>query len=343
MTSLIRATVISGARELIDELGGNADELLLAHGIDPWAIDDFDRYVRYADAAAVLGHAARQLDVPDVGLRLGGRQGIGVLGPLGVILRNAETVGDAVSACCQFLGNIAPADTAELIPGSGSRSAVYSYSTILDSPFDRRQMVERSQALAMHVLRIMMGDGFTPRRVTFQHERFAAVGCYENVFGCQVVFGQDHNGIHLAPDDLRRAIDHRDAVAAELAEDYLSRLHPKVALAEHIRDVTRRLMMVGEIGLRQVARAVSIHERTLQRELAAEGTSFEEILDDLRRATAWELAATGMQAAQISRALGYAEQSSFTRACRRWFGHAPRDLLRQRRGQNPGQEPARRA
>ena len=140
MTYLIRGTVISGAGELITEFGGDADEILWKHGIDPVAIEDFNRFVRYEDAAAVLGHAARLLNQPAFGLSLGGRQGIGSLGPLGVILRNAETVGGAVSAVCQFIRNLAPADSAEL--DRSPKSAVFSYSTILDNAFDRRQMIE---------------------------------------------------------------------------------------------------------------------------------------------------------------------------------------------------------
>lgn len=333
MTYLTRGTVISGAGALIDELGGDSVELLGAHGIDPRSIESVDHYVRYEAAAAVLGHAARVLEAPDFGLRLGGRQGIGSLGPLGVILRNSETVGDAVHGVCRFIRNLAPADTAHLSQASGS--AVFTYSTILSNDCDRRQMMEKAQALALHALRVMVGPAFTPRRVTFEHDRLASVATYLEVFGCAVEFGQDRNAIYLAPSDLSRPLVDRDATALALAEDYLSRIRPEVAIAEHVRDVTRRLLLVGQATLPQVSRAVLVHERTLQRELAAQATSFEEILDELRRAMAWELAATGMQASQISRALGYAEQSSFTRACRRWFNESPRALLARRRGQRP--------
>ncbi|WNG88033.1 AraC family transcriptional regulator [Mycobacterium sp. ITM-2016-00317] len=333
MAVLTRGSLISRADELITELGGDADALLRAHGIDPVAVGDFDRYVRYDDAAAVLGHAARELDCPDFGLRLGGMQSIASLGPLSVILRNAETVGEAITHFCRFVGNLAPADTARLTTSPGS--AVYSYSTILLNDFDRRQMVEKNQALAMNAITVMIGQQVRPIKVTFQHERLAPLESYLDVFDCPAEFGQSQNTIHLPPAHLRRVIEDRDEAALALAQEYLARVHSGVALAEHVRDVTRRLLLVGEAGLSQVARAVSLHERTLQRALAAEGTTFEQILDQVRRATAWELAATGLQAAQIASALGYAEQSSFTRACRRWYGESPRALLRRRRGSRP--------
>ncbi|MFZ2178088.1 MAG: helix-turn-helix domain-containing protein, partial [Rhodococcus sp. (in: high G+C Gram-positive bacteria)] len=194
---------------------------------------------------------------------------------------------------------------------------------------------EKNQALAMNAINVMMGDRLGPIKATFQHERLAPLESYLDIFSCPVEFSQVQNTIHLSPAHLTRAIKDRDEAALTLAREYLARVHSGVALAEHVRDVTRRLLLVGEAGLSQVARAVSLHERTLQRELAAEDITFEKILDDVRRATAWELAATGLQASQIASALGYAEQSSFTRACRRWYGESPRALLKQRRGSRP--------
>ena len=52
---LTRSSLISKADELITVLGGDAKAVLRARGIDPLSIDDFDRYVRHEDAAAVLG------------------------------------------------------------------------------------------------------------------------------------------------------------------------------------------------------------------------------------------------------------------------------------------------
>lgn len=333
MNVLTRGSLISRAPELIAKLGGDADTILGTYGIDPLVTDDFGSYVRYEDAAAVLGRAAREFDCPAFGLRLGGMQSIASLGPLSVILRNAATVGEAVTNFCRFVGNIAPADTAKLTSSPGS--AVYSYSTILHNDFDRRQMVEKNHALAMNAINVMSGSSVRPIKVTFQHERLAPLESYFEVFGCPAEFGQGQNSIHLPPTLLTRPIEDRDEVALTLAQEYLARVHSGVGLAEHVRDVTRRLLLVGDASLGQVARAVSLHERTLQRGLAAEDTTFEKILDDVRRTTAWELAATGLQASQIASALSYAEQSSFTRACRRWYGESPRALLQHRRGSRP--------
>ncbi|KXF54831.1 AraC family transcriptional regulator [Rhodococcus sp. SC4] len=336
-TPLIRGTVLFRADQLIAELGGDPDALLRSHGVDPTATEDFERFIRYADVAAVLGDAARLLDCPDFGMRLARRQGIQILGPIAVILRNAENVGDAIEGVCRFLHNLVPSDTADL--ARTPQDAVYSYTTIVRNDFDRHQMVEKSLALAMDAFCLMLGDDFVPLRVTFQHRRIAPRDCYQDVFRRPVEFEAARNSVHLPLHALGRPIHDRDAAALSLAENYLTRIRPDLAVADHVREVTRRLLIVDQASLVEVARAMSLHLRVVQRRLADEGTTFEQILDDVRRATAWELSATGMQISQIARALGYSEQSSYARACRRWYGQSPRQLRARRRGERPSLPP----
>ncbi|MEV5848424.1 AraC family transcriptional regulator [Streptomyces sp. NPDC051985] len=330
---LIRGTVLFEADDLIAELGGDPRTLLRSHHVDPAATRDFECFIHYEDAAAVIGDAARQLQCPDFGMRLARRQSIGILGPVGVILRNAETVGDAIDSVCGFLHNIVLADAAELV--RTSQAAVYSYDTLLRNEYDRHQMVEKSMAVAMNAFRVMLGADFVPLRVTFQHRRMASLRCYREVFGRVPEFEAEINSVHLPLYALDRPIQDRDPAALALAENYLTRIRPDMAFAEHVREVTRRLLIIDHASLVELSKAVSLHPRVVQRRLAQEGTTFERVLDDVRRALAWELSATGAPVAKVARALGYSEQSSYTRACRRWFGESPRQLRTRLRTPQP--------
>lgn len=96
-----------------------------------------------------------------------------------------------------------------------------------------------------------------------------------------------------------------------------------------------RLLRGGEPGLHQaeaVAARFGITTRTLFRRLAAEGTSFQAIVDDWRREAARALLEQGgVPVAEIARRLGYRDGSNFSRCLRRWFGQPP-----QRRGRTGG-------
>ncbi|MET7701050.1 AraC family transcriptional regulator ligand-binding domain-containing protein [Streptomyces sp. NPDC005485] len=69
---------------------------------------DYDRFLPNATVAAVLADAAEALGRPDFGMRLAREQGIQILGPVAVIIHNAETFASAVDGVARYLHNIAP-------------------------------------------------------------------------------------------------------------------------------------------------------------------------------------------------------------------------------------------
>ena len=75
-----------------------------------------------------------------------------------------------------------------------------------------------------------------------------------------------------------------------------------------------------------IAEQLGLHPRTLQRQLAAEGHRCQDLIDAERRVQATRyLAEPRLQLGQIAGLLGYTEQSTFNRSCRRWFGMTPGD------------------
>ena len=328
MANLIRGTALLHFADLVSGLRGDPGALLRAHGIDPGAAGDYQRFISYTAAASVIGTAARELDIPDFGLRLARKQGIAILGPVAVLIRHSETVADAVDGVSRYLHNCAPADATEL--RREPRAAVFTYDITLRQLPHRDQMVEKGLGVAMDAFRLMLGEDFVPLRVTMQHRRVSAPEVYRELFGCPVEFGSELNSVHLPQRTLAQQIRGRDAAALALAENYLAQIRPDLALVDHVREMTHRLLIVNRASLTVVARAMALHPRVVQRRLAEAGTSFEQILDEVRRTTAWQLAGNGMKAAQIATMLGYSEQSSYARACRRWYGESPRQLAARR-------------
>jgi AraC-like DNA-binding protein len=93
--------------------------------------------------------------------------------------------------------------------------------------------------------------------------------------------------------------------------------------------MVRVLIKTSDVSAGETARALGLHERTLQRRLREEGTSFERIKDDVRRGMAEALLADlQTPVTEIAELLRYASPAAFTRACRRWFGDSPRNMRR---------------
>jgi AraC-like DNA-binding protein len=126
-------------------------------------------------------------------------------------------------------------------------------------------------------------------------------------------------------------------VVAAHAEASLSRLlrerakdggegDPSALLAE-VRAAVLARLEAGDANLPEVAEAVGLSARTLQRRLADAGTSLRELVDDARRHAAIEVLGRGdVSITELAFLLGFSETSAFDRAFKRWTGKAPADF-----------------
>jgi AraC-like DNA-binding protein len=87
-------------------------------------------------------------------------------------------------------------------------------------------------------------------------------------------------------------------------------------------------MSSGAVQQDGIARRLNQSPSTLQRRLRREGTTYQSLLDSTRRELALDYLRTGEHSlADITFLLGFADQSNFTRAFRRWTGKTPRQFL----------------
>jgi AraC-like DNA-binding protein len=95
-------------------------------------------------------------------------------------------------------------------------------------------------------------------------------------------------------------------------------------IVRELRHALRARVIGGRCSADEVAGALSVHRRTLNRCLQREGTTFRAVLDGVRFEAARDLLRDASREIEdVARALGYAEPSAFTRAFRRWAGVPP--------------------
>ena len=98
------------------------------------------------------------------------------------------------------------------------------------------------------------------------------------------------------------------------------------------REVERHvepLLPSGAVRIDKVAREMGCSRQTLYRRLKAEGITFEQLLDDLRRRLALRLVREpGLSVKEIAYRLGFSEPAAFSRAFKRWTGRTPRAAAR---------------
>jgi AraC-like DNA-binding protein len=96
-------------------------------------------------------------------------------------------------------------------------------------------------------------------------------------------------------------------------------------MRHRVRAVIWSLLGNGTPSLEHVAAAIRMPRRTLQRQLAAEGTSLQAEIEEIRKTMALAvLRDRSISIEDVAILLGYAEPSTFFRSFKRWTGTTPR-------------------
>ncbi|MGB5701783.1 MAG: AraC family transcriptional regulator [Polyangiales bacterium] len=323
--TLVRASALSGYRELVSELGGDPSHLLRRFRIRAGFLDDPQAFVSYGSLIRLLEHSARSLRCRDFGLQLSTRQDLGILGPLGVAVRNCETLGDAMQTASRYMFVHSPAIS--FTPHLDGERARLVFQILLDRVGTAVQVTELSLGLAARTVALLTEEPNTLIGVRFSHPRFAPLASYRGHFGAPVEFACGESAIELDLNALALPIRDASLQIRELAGDYLELHHadPGTPLSIRVRQVVQRSLGTGSTSCVDVASAFALHPRTLQRQLRGEGTSFEKLKDETRAELARRyLANRDLPMSQVAALLDYSEQSALSRSCRRWFGQTPR-------------------
>jgi AraC-like DNA-binding protein len=342
--SLIRSTALTGFVALVRELGGDADRMLHRVRLRQRDLAIEPAVIPYAAVVNLLDIAAAELKCDDFGLRLSQRQNVEILGPIAVIARNSASVGEALASVRRYMSFYSPV-VAVGVERLGTSDAWLTFDlTDPDIP-RRRQTIELSLGVSYNVMRLLTRQRFVAKAVLFRHARGLAVGRYREYFGARARFGQQRDALLFGSSTLDIDMDHADASLRDLVSDYVGQglSQRGLAIPDQVVVVVERLLPTLRCDLPNVAENLGLHVRTLQRRLAAESLVFEEIVDHVRRNRAETYLAEGaIPMSQVAAMLGYAEQSSFNRACQRWFGTTPgerRRVLRSPRNGSSARRP----
>ncbi|MDN7139875.1 AraC family transcriptional regulator [Pseudomonas sp. JQ170] len=334
MTALIRATSLTGFPELVRDLGGDPEDFLRQMQIEPAMLDNGSAVIPYRAFINLLELCAEQLHCVDFGLRLAERQSIMILGPLAVVGQNARNVGEALTEIIRFLHTYSPGVLVYLDRESDPQRLHLIYELRLRPAPRQGQIIELSLGVMFKTLQMLFGPGFRPHSVLTRTEARLPQSRYQRFFGARTYFGQAHNALVLLPEHLSKPIDQHNRLLHDTMMDYVSSLGAANPLQIHtqVEDSIRRLLPTQRCALPLIAEQLGMRERSLQRRLAEHDQVFEEMVENVRRELAdLYLAEAQMPMAQIAGLLGYAEQSSFNRACRRWYGAPPRERRAQLR------------
>ncbi|AVZ38199.1 AraC family transcriptional regulator [Dietzia sp. JS16-p6b] len=333
----MRSAGLRGVRTVIDELGGDADDLTLRCGLPAGALDSDEILVQDLAIGLLLETAAVELRCPDFGLRVALRQDLGLLGPVAAAIRHAPTTTRALEMTSKYLFfharslEITVVSDPEGEPGVLGVRFGYRDDAVALPP----QAVDMVLLFLHRSMLALLGGEYGLLSVELPNALNTAPGRYRELFAAPARPFAASAMLRVPAVLLGREITGGDLVAHELALSYLDQHGPArdQTYTERTRALLLRSLDTGTSTLGDVAGLLSVSPRTLQRHLTGEGTSFSAIRDEARRDVAARLlATTEIPLYQIASALALDDVTTFSQYARRWWGVTARQFRADRRG-----------
>lgn len=258
----------------------------------------------------------------------------GDFGILDYLVRSASTLGEALQRLTAFQHlTLSLADCDLKAEGQLAHLTLVIHPDL--GPALTRLVAQMWLASTIIMLRQMLGHGVLPVAMDCPGDGYSpgAKKALDELAGVELRFGQPAATIVLDRDLLKERVVSSDAGLSRVMHAYAERLVAELPSTEttsgRVRKLLGSILASGEPTLEGAARRLGMSVRTLQRRLRDEGTSFNQVLEDLRHELALVRLRNGDESAEeIALALGFSNASSFHRAFKRWTGRTPAEFRR---------------
>lgn len=265
---------------------------------------------------------------PDIGVRSVGPRSLTDLGAFGRVVLDSSTPRDALQRAAAALPRYSTHELLTLRRVPGGVCVRAGWSIVLDD--ETMHLTQQFSAALIAALCLATGrPGAAPRRIRIRPHPVAGLGRLRPWFGAALAPAEGAMlEVELDDDvlDAPLAGDPTPAGAPPALDDWTT-LRRDLPCSQSVRLLLRSMAKDPPVSVERLARSGGIGARSLQRRLAAEGTCVRRLLDETRRDTALgALPGTSARLASVAQELGYAGQSSLSRAVRRWTGRSPSRL-----------------
>lgn len=330
ITSLFAYKVVRAATGLTRPGSPGLDALathLACLDLDPDGPAEPGRMIPAGAYYAFLEAIARDLpDATALPLEVGASMRADEYGAFGLAWKTAPTLRDSLTRAERF-GRLLTSVTEYSLTPIGD-DLLFQLHRAGDRRLGLRLSNEASLASAIALAREGATGPVHARAVYFKHAAPPDIAAHRRYFGSEVHFRSTVDAILFPADLLDRPNRLGDPAIAGFLTAHLDRELRRIVGSEDpltaIRQHLAAGMSAGTPTLAALARHLGLSPRTAQRRLADAGWTFQRLVDDVRADLARGLLTdTRYSLAEIAFLTGFADQSAFTRAFRRWTGRTP--------------------
>lgn len=322
MTDRFRVS-IQLARKL-EELGVSPARVLHRAGLPPGLFEQEKIQVSTEELFALYRGIAEASDDSAIGLALGTEPRVERYDPIAIAAVSARSLRDALGRLARYKQLTCPE---ELVVTERGEECRVQFRWLLAEETEPPVLIDLCFAWVVGIARRGTGDLVQPKRLELRGPRTNRPA-YAAHFACPATFEESENAIVFARADLDRPfVTYNAELAAALApqlEAELAEARSSAALGDRVKGILKRQLAGRRPEIGEVARELRLSARTLQRRLAADGASFQQLIQEARRELARHyLLHSTLELNETAYLLGYEDAHSFFRAFHDWEGSPP--------------------
>ena len=311
----------------LDEMGKDPTVILSKVGLTPEAARDPAVRLEVRTQIKLLELAAEEVQDEWLGFHLARSFDLRDIGLVYYVMASSDQLADALRNAERYSQINNEGVRLHFRMRDGTAVIALDYVNV-DRDAERHQ-IEFWLVTLVRICRQVTNGRLAPSRLKTKHFRNRTPAEFRTFFGVDIEFGANADEIWFPRPIASLSVVGRDERLNELlrryAEEALARKPQEpLTVRSKAEDILSKLLPHGRATASEVARRLGMSSRTLSRKLAEEGTSFAEILDQLRAALAKRyLHDETLPVSEIAWLLGYREVSSLTHAFKRWTGTTP--------------------
>jgi len=193
--------------------------------------------------------------------------------------------------------------------------------------------VDAAMGMLMIMCRAAYGSGFEVMRVSFRHPEPSRRERFDQLFKAPIEFGAQDDALYIDPAIVRAPLATANPelvrINDRIATDYLAQLD-RNDLGMRVRSKLIEQLPAGRISEGEIAAAINLSQRSLQRKLREQGMTFTRLVDSTRRELSLQYVRDpNYSFNEVAFLLGFTEPANFSRAFKRWFGYSPSQFRQQ--------------
>lgn len=330
MSETVLTSWAKAIRKALDASGCNSASLFQAAGLDIGLLADPDARYPLPATTRLWKLAVEATGDAAFGLKVASQVTPGTFHAVGQTLLTSATLKDAFKRAIRYSRIVTDLGGLALQEQGDELQLVF-----LDSPASpppAHEALDAFISIQVRMSRALLGREVSPLRIEMRRPTPADLPSFEHTLRAPLIFNAKRNLIAFDRQIAERPLDGDNPLLAkhydDIAQRVLSSLEKNNVLLKVRTELIKRLPE-GEPAQEDIAAAVNLSTRGLQRKLAEQDATYKGLLDSTRLALALSYLDQGSYSiTEVAYLLGFAETSSFTRAFRRWTGRSPSAYLK---------------